>query len=138
LCSPNDVAFLFPRVRRLFYNSQIMQWAVLSSLPALEELEIGPFVILTDLEIPQVPSIEVGSTPIAQLSISRLRFSSDHYMSALHYLHGRLRADVLRVLDLHISYPDQGDMPRIGEFLNSWSRLEQMRLQILVKLKTFG
>jgi hypothetical protein len=126
-CSPDDVKFLFPNVRHLFCYVPIVDWIFVSSFLMLETLEIGPSV---QSVIFKGTSSDISSTTAKQIAVRNLYIHTDWYEALLQNVLIKVRADVLRVLELSLPQAAQGNLPWFRQFLTSLTALDEMRLSI--------
>jgi hypothetical protein len=139
-CSPDDMASFFPRVRHLLYDNEvpILLWDVVSSLPALETLEIGTLDLDSsedsgeDFPDPEDMPSELGidRASCSQLPIVTLVLADAWVLGSVCY---GLRPDVLRILEF--PFPYAADQPSwLPPLLTSLTALEDLKINIWVLL----
>jgi hypothetical protein len=134
-CSPDKMASFFPRVRHLLYDNEVpvLLWTIVSSLPALETVEIGPLVSIEDFPDTEDMSSEVGidRASCSQLPIVTLRLADAWVLGSVRY---GLRTDVLRILEF--PFPYAADQPRSWPppLLASLTALEDLKIYMRVFL----
>jgi hypothetical protein len=138
-CSPDDMASFFPRVRHLLYDNEvpILLWDVVSSLPALETLEIGHLVSIEDFPDTGDMSSEVGidRASCIQLPIVTLRLADAWVLVSVRY---GLRTDVLRFLEFPFPYVVDQSTSWLPPLLTSLTALEELKINIWVFLEGAG
>jgi hypothetical protein len=138
-CSPDKMASFFPRVRHLLYDNEVpvLLWTIVSSLPALETVEIGPLVSSEDFLDTEDMSSEVGidRASCCQLPIVTLRLADAWVLGSVRY---GLRTDVLRILEFPFPYAADQSKSWLPPFLTSLTALEDLKINIWVFLKGLG
>jgi hypothetical protein len=139
-CSPEDVKSLFPRVRRLFYNTRI-QWAVISSLSLLDTLELGYGAHLIDRDVlaaEATSDFETGSSEHGRRAITTLRCAANLCVQILKHVQVRVRTDALRILHLPLPTASSEDIPWFRQFLTSLEALDELVLEMFMLLEEAG
>jgi hypothetical protein len=139
-CSPDDMAAFFPRVRHLLYDNEvpILLWDVVSSLPALETLEIGTLDLDSsedsgeDFPETEDMSSEVGidRASCRQLPIVALVLADAWVLGSVCY---GLRPDVLGILEFPFPYAAD-DSSWLPPLMTSLIALEDLKINIWVLL----
>jgi hypothetical protein len=134
---PSDMAAeLFLRVRYLRYESENLHWNFVSSLPALETLDLGRDTVISDnYDSASQTASHAGTIPLRHLILKHLHHKGAGVLTSMV---PRVHADILRTLDLRMPSSKKGIMPVLRQFLSSLTALRELRLRISIRLSSIG
>jgi hypothetical protein len=135
----NMAAGLFPRVRYLRYDSETLHWSFVSSLPALETLNLGAHTDISDsYDSASQTTSHSDTIPLRHLFLKHRDDLVRKCAGVPTWIVPRVHADVLRTLDLRMPSFKRGNMPILRQFLSSLTALRELILRISIRLSSIG